>query len=182
MARIFFVLALFTILPTAARAQDMPLSQILIDGEGWKKVEGGKRPEIMPGIRAGTRDAVGNRPACYLETAGTLYAGTADGRALIAFALDKDRNPHHPAPYAPLCLKRGEQGIRVTWLAGDRDGRIYAATDIGVQVFDPTGRLCGVLTPAATGAPEAMAFEGDKLTLWVGDEKYTRKLNTAGAK
>ena len=53
---------------------------------------------------------------------------------------------------------------------------------IGVQVFDPTGRLCGVLTPAAPGRPEHLAFEGDRLTLWVGDTKYARKLNTRGAK
>ena len=70
----------------------------------------------------------------------------------------------------------------VTGLVVDRDGRIYAATDIGVQVFDPTGRLCGVLTPAAPGRPEFLAFEGDKLTHWIGDTKYERKLNTTGVK
>jgi enterochelin esterase family protein len=79
-------------------------------------------------------------------------------------------------------LPRGKDGINVTGLATDTDGRIYAATEIGVQVFDPIGRLCGVMTPAAPGRPESMAFEGEQLTLWIGDVKYTRKLNATGAK
>ena len=68
----------------------------------------------------------------------------------------------------------------MTSLASDRDGRIYAATDIGVQVFDPSGRICGILTPAAPGKPEDLRFEGDTLTLWIGDTKYARKLRTQG--
>jgi hypothetical protein len=175
-------LSLLFLLAPFARAQDMPLSQILIDGEGWKKVEGGKRPEILHGILAGTGDVVGKRPACYVTTGSTLYAGLDDGRALIAFTLDRDRNPRHPAPFAPLRLKHGENGIKVTWLEVDREGRIYAATEIGVQVFDPTGRLCGVLTPAAPGTPTLLAFEDDQLTLWIGETKYARKLNTTGVK
>jgi len=39
-----------------------------------------------------------------------------------------------------------------------------------------------VLTPAAQGRPEALAFEGDQLTLWIGDSKYTRTLRTTGVK
>lgn len=182
MARIFSVLALFCLALTPARAQDMPLSDILIDGEGWKKVDGGKRPADARGIVAGTEVVVGDRPACYVTNRGTLYAGRADGRALVAFTLDKAGAPGHPEAYAPLRLKRGATGIEVTSLAADEDGRIYAATDIGVQVFDPTGRLCGVLTPAAPGKPKHLAFEGDQLTLWVGEAKYARKLNTHGAK
>ena len=78
--------------------------------------------------------------------------------------------------------RRGENTVEVTSLTTDKDGRIYAATEIGVQVFDPTGRLCGVLTPAAPGKPERLAFDGDKLTLWIGNTKYARKLNTTGVK
>ena len=44
-----------------------------------------------------------------------------------------------------------------------RDGRIYAATEIGVQVFDPTGRLCGVLTPARAAPRSAYAPEATRL-------------------
>lgn len=64
----------------------------------------------------------------------------------------------------------------------DNDGRIYAATPLGVQVFDPTGRLCGVMAAPAAGLMHSLAFEGDQLVAWVGDVKYARKLRTAGAR
>ena len=185
MTRILAVLALFTVFPTTAGAQDMPLSQILIDGEGWKKVDGaGKPPQPFPGELAGTRDSKGRRATANCSTAdgGTLYVGYADGRALWAFKMDEDQTPTAGAPYCPLRLKPEEGGIAVTSLTIDKDGRIYAATPIGIQVFDPTGRMCGVMT----APPEpvwVLTFEGDRLVAWMADGvKYTRKLKTAGVK
>ena len=83
--------------------------------------------------------------------------------------------------YCPLRIKRGETAGGCTALCEDKEGRIYAATPIGIQVFDPTGRLCGVTT-APAGRADFMTFEGDQLTLWIGDTKYARKLNTQGPK
>jgi hypothetical protein len=178
MWRILAVFVLFSVLTEPAAAQDMPLSQILIDGEGWKKVEKpGAKPEptglaalfthVMPSADGGT--------VFICESARVSFVGAAPFVGDTAY-LGAVR------PYAPLRTKRGEKGIDVGGLATDRDGRIYAATELGVQVFDPTGRLCGVLTPAAPGKPEVMAFEGDKLTFWIDDAKYARKLNTTGVK
>ncbi|MGV3484192.1 MAG: alpha/beta hydrolase-fold protein [Planctomycetaceae bacterium] len=42
-----------------------------------------------------------------------------------------------PPPYRPA--SRGDG------MAFDKAGRYYVTSDVGVQVFDPTGRLCGVL-------------------------------------
>jgi hypothetical protein len=172
MTRIFSVLALFFVFPTASAAQDMPLSQILIDGEGWKKV-----------------DALGAKPKpdgfarMYSADGGTMFSAMSGSSYLWAAPVVEGGSVNfRGAPYAPLRTRRGASGIDVTGLATDKDGRIYAATEIGVQVFDPTGRLCGVLTPAAPGKPGALAFEGDKLTLWHGETKYARKLDTQGAK
>src|SRR4051812_49278236 len=104
MARIFSVLALFTILPTPAAAQDMPLSQILLDGEGWKKVEkpGAKPPRAalapaLPGYRA---FAV----ATYTADHRTIFAAAPGDRFLWAMSTDA---PQKAAPYAPLRVKRG---------------------------------------------------------------------------
>jgi hypothetical protein len=178
MTRSLTALAALLGLAPLARAQDMPLSQILIEGEGWKKVKSPAPIPIMPGM--------GQLPPGSAMTAsrdgGTLYmCHGRDGVSAIT-AIPIGGNDSGPGePYCPLRLPRGKKTIFVTGLLVDMDGRIYAATEIGVQVFDPTGRLCGVLTPAAKGMPRHMAFEGDHLTMWIGDTKYTRKLNTKGS-
>ena len=172
MARFLIAVVLALAASSSAVAQDMPLSQLLLDGEGWKKVDApGAKPK-PPAPRS-----------AYSPDGQTRFFAVPIPRRFVDAAPKQADGGYGPfKPYAPLRTRRGEQTIEVTGLATDADGRIYAATDIGVQVFDPTGRLCGVLTPAAKGAPEAMAFEGDTLTLWIGETKYARKLNASGTK
>ncbi|QJW95904.1 hypothetical protein FTUN_3458 [Frigoriglobus tundricola] len=167
-----------------AFAQDMPLSQILIDGEGWKKVAG--KPEKPK--KADPTELPGNKPGepplfstVRSASGGTIYVSGLDTNYLWAYPANAKGVAGIGARYCPLRTRPGEPGAPCS-LTADKGGRIYAATEIGVQVFDPDGRLCGVMTPAAEGKPENLAFEGDTLTLWIGDTKYARKLNTTGAK
>ena len=225
MTRIIAALTFILFLAPVSRAQDMPLSQILIDGEGWKKGEG-KRPsnlfdqqvklevldpnseiffnihiEYKIGNRKFTRTASVRRngrdqdmsipPAIagfVSRDGGTLFLGYEQGY-ILAYPAQADGTVLPGQPYCPVRVALNErktdpqvQPSQVTAMTGDKDGRIYAATPLGVQVFDPTGRLCGVLMPASPGKVEYMAFEDDKLTLWTGDMKFERKLNTTGIK
>jgi sugar lactone lactonase YvrE len=170
MTRFLFAILLTLVASAPALAQDMPLSQILIDGEGWKKVENSGREVAIAPFLAHSPD--GSTTFRWQSTSGQFIearqTGASDAQRYVA--------------YCPLRQKRGEKTLKVTGLTTDKDGRIYAATEIGVQVFDPTGRMCGVLTPAAPGTPTAIVFEGDKLTIWIGGTKYTRKLRTQGVK
>jgi len=228
----YFALVAVLVSASLASAQDMPLSQILIEGEGWKKVEptpnrpsmeqasrvtqtggyavndywfatheiataNGRKYWVMPPLTPLTRGR-DFKPwhsftpsVAVMDGAGTLFVGAAEGRHVWIMPLEKSTTKvagqdvavsRVAFPYCSLRIPLGKEMIGVTGLATDDDGRIYAATEIGVQVFDPTGRLCGVLTPAASGRPEFMAFEGDQLTLWIGERKYTRKLNATGVK
>jgi sugar lactone lactonase YvrE len=231
MPRPLAALAALLGLAPLAPAQDMPLSQILIEGEGWRKVEpmpkkpadadsrvtqtggsvvgeysfsthqvrttGGKAYWVNPPLRP-LRPGPDFKPwhtftpkVAATDGSGTLFVGPEEGRHVWVMPSGRDTTKvggrevavaKVAFPYCSLRVPRGKEMIAVTGLAADEDGRIYAATEIGVQVFDPTGRLCGVLTPAAPGRPELMAFEGDQLTLWVGDTKYARKLNTTEVK
>jgi gluconolactonase len=67
----------------------------------------------------------------------------------------------------------------------DRDGRLYAATRMGVQVFDRNGRS-RLIMPVPGGEATGLTFGGknfDTLYVSCGDHKvYRRKLKTVGAK
>jgi hypothetical protein len=182
MTRYAFAFSLLFALSPIARAQDMPLAQILIPGEDWKKVPNATKPKSVGEPTGITSDAPWKTAAIQTPDGCTVFVAFNRGSFLHAHAIGKDGALQPGHPYAPLRTRRGEKEIGVTSLAVDQAGRIYAATEIGVQVFDPTGRMCGVLTPAAPGLPQALAFEGDQLTLWIGNTKYTRALRTAGAR
>jgi sugar lactone lactonase YvrE/enterochelin esterase-like enzyme len=65
----------------------------------------------------------------------------------------------------------------------DRDGRLYAATHLGVQVFDRNGRVRCIL-PVPGGPVTSLCFGGPRFdTLYVtcGDKVYQRTLKVSGA-
>ena len=69
-------------------------------------------------------------------------------------------------------------GIRV-----DRDGRLYVATAMGIQVCDQAGRVQCII-PTPNRRPSNLAFGGEHFdTLYVtcGDRVYKRKLKVTGA-
>ena len=69
-------------------------------------------------------------------------------------------------------------GIRV-----DRDGRLYVATAMGIQVCDQAGRVQCIL-PTPNGRLSNLTFGGEKFdTLYAtcGDKVYKRKLKVIGA-
>ncbi|HEV8130063.1 MAG TPA: SMP-30/gluconolactonase/LRE family protein [Acidobacteriota bacterium] len=72
----------------------------------------------------------------------------------------------------------GADGIRV-----DRDGRLYAATWLGIQVCDQAGRV-NCIIPTPNGKVSNLCFGGpnfDTLFATCGDKVYKRKLKVAGA-
>jgi enterochelin esterase family protein len=108
---------------------------------------------------------------------GTLVVGQARGTHLMAFRIDKDSNLVDGDRYYPLRVRPGEVA-ETTGLTLDRAKRVYAATKEGVQIFDPTGRLCGVIPPPREGKPEGVAFAGEGrnlLLLACGDKLYALK-------
>lgn len=79
---------------------------------------------------------------------------------------------HEPPPLLPAS---GGDGMTV-----DRAGRWYVTSALGVQVFDPTGRLCGVMPkPRADKPLTSCVLAGsnrDHLYVTNGDAVYRRKL------
>lgn len=173
-----FLLTL-TFATVTASAQDMPLSQVLIDGEEWKSTttevidQTAQNKISIPEV---------SQPTCMVHSPGreTVYVGSAVGKYVWAFRVEKDGSLSAGQPYCSLFARRGVKNMLVSALAVDRDGRIYAATPAGIQIFDPTGRLCGVvLNPTKEPITGLMLSDGQ---LFVGTKtgSYVRKVKTRG--
>ena len=163
-------------------AQDMPLSQVLIEGEGWKEVPRSSavfRPRLAvhaPGIEHATYQV-------YSPLAGTWFIGSSTGKYVWAFRGEKDGSLTAGQPYCSLRVPRGQSDMPVTALTLDADGRIYASTPLGVQIFDPTGRLCGVLTnPSREPLIDVNLAGPEGNLLFVADKNnvYVRKVKARG--
>lgn len=115
---------------------------------------------------------------------GTLVVADAGGKYLWAFRVEKDGSLSAGEPYYPLWLRPRRKRSEVAELTMDQAGRLYAATPDGVQVFDTTGRLSGILDKPAAGPMTRVAFDGPEGTLVVdcGGKLYARRLNAKGAR
>ena len=79
---------------------------------------------------------------------------------------------NQPPPYMPTAQGDGS--------AVDKSGRYYVTSALGVQIFDPTGRLCGVLPkPQASQPLTSCVLAGvnhEYLYITNGDTVFRRKL------
>jgi sugar lactone lactonase YvrE len=113
---------------------------------------------------------------------GTLVVGDAEGKRLYAFRVERDGGLTAKEGYYTLRVRPG-QDSGVARLTIDGDRRVYAATPEGVQVFDPTGRLCGVLLKPLPEPVTAVAFGGaerDRLYIACGSKLFVRKMKARG--
>jgi enterochelin esterase family protein len=66
----------------------------------------------------------------------------------------------------------------------DEQGRYYVTSALGIQVFDPTGRLCGVLAKARAGVGEVSCVLSGPgrsyLYVGAGTAIYRRKVQATG--
>jgi sugar lactone lactonase YvrE/enterochelin esterase-like enzyme len=89
---------------------------------------------------------------------------------------DKQRYYHLHVP--DTADDSGADGMRV-----DRDGRLYVATRLGIQVCDQAGRV-NCIIPTPNGRIANLCFGGehfDTLFATCGDRVYKRRLKVAGA-
>lgn len=183
MNRILLLFALMVPASSHVAAQDMSLSQILIDGKGWQTPQPGSGSSFgiqmlkteIPGIES---------PSCnvYSLDCGTLYVGSKVGHYIWAFRVEKDNSLTAGQPYCALRLPSGQKNIAVTAMEKDSEGRIYAATSIGVQIFDPTERLCGVMDNPPEQVKE-LHFVDDRLVAFTrGSNVYIRFMKAKRAR
>jgi sugar lactone lactonase YvrE len=120
---------------------------------------------------------------------GTLVVTDSDADHLWTFRVETDgslrfkERYYHPLVLLsgrnqPGRLQPGSDGMTM-----DDAGRLYVATHAGVQMFDPTGRLGGVIAKPQNRFLSNVVFGGagfDELYATCSDKVYKRKLKTKG--
>jgi gluconolactonase len=99
----------------------------------------------------------------------TLYLNNTRGEYLLAFDVQPDgtlTNRRNFGRYEGVTKTDTGVASGADGLAVDNDGRVYAATSAGVQVFSPEGKHLGTIP--LSRSPQNLAFAGaDKKTLYV---------------
>ncbi len=114
---------------------------------------------------------------------GTLVVADTMTPYLWTFRVEADGNLSFKQPYYMLRMIPGRAGSGADGMTIDSAGRLYACTYAGLQVFDPTGRLCGVILKPQPAFLSNVVFGGPDLkTLYVtsSDKVYRRKTQAAG--
>lgn len=117
---------------------------------------------------------------------GTLVVTDRAEPALWAFRVEKDGSlTNKDRYYGPLRLLPGQDRPGSDGMTVDAVGRLYVATVAGLQMFDPTGRMGGVIAKPQNAFLSNAAFGGPELdTLYVTctDKVYRRKTQTRGVR
>ena len=230
-------LVVLAALPLPLGAQDIPLSKILVEREGWRVVV---RAPHVTGLQAepdggvlvrhdthvsrlgptGVMEKYPDKPTTGVTTrAGGHYEIDADKKLVVATAGGKRQELRLAGLTSPLSLTlwpdeghlvigesrgawlwavrieadgslgpgdryyslrtRPGEPLPVVALTMDAAGLLYACTPLGVQVFDPTGRLSGVVAAPAKEAMTAITLGGEgasMLFVACGDRLYARKV------
>lgn len=114
---------------------------------------------------------------------GTLVVTDFAGPYLWVFRVEADGSLSSKQPYYMPRLPQGKKESGADGMTIDSAGRLYAATFVGLQVFDPTGRLSGVILKPQPAFLSNVVFGGPKLdTLYVtcADKVYRRKTKVTG--
>jgi gluconolactonase len=100
-----------------------------------------------------------------------LYVADTLGESVVAFDVNADGTLRNRRIFGKLDgVTKTDTGVRsgADGLAVDAAGRLYVATQAGIQVFSPTAQHLGTIVIGITGGPQNMAFAGPgKKTLYV---------------
>ncbi len=111
----------------------------------------------------------------------TLYVADTAGEHVLAYALQADGNLGPKRPFARLAgyrqAQNGSFSSGADGLAVDAQGRLYVATNAGIEVFDASGQPLGVIS--VPKQPQNLAFAGaDKKQLFVVGRGTAYRIDT----
>lgn len=114
----------------------------------------------------------------------TLYVSEHAGTKVWAWQIQNDGSLNGGGPFMTMRVATGKETAQGDGATTESKGRVFVTTEIGIQIFDPAGRLAGVIDkPDPTGKVVSVEFAGanhDVLFVAAGDKIYSRHLKTPG--
>jgi hypothetical protein len=145
--------------------------------ELWFLPSGGKQVRLDAGIK-GASGIAPSPDGLWLFVAQSL------SRSGLSYRIRSDGTVDSREPFYDFYVPSWADDSGVAGISMDREGRAYAATRMGVQVFDRNGRVTAILPLPGNVPATGICFGGpDFDTLYVagGGRIYKRKLHVAGA-
>ncbi|MGV3723842.1 MAG: SMP-30/gluconolactonase/LRE family protein [Actinomycetota bacterium] len=112
-----------------------------------------------------------------------LYVADSRTHWIYSYQVQPDGSLQHKQQYYWLHMPDGQDDSGADGMRVDRDGRLYVASRIGLQVCDQAGRVNCIL-PTPNGRVSNLTFagpNGDVLYATCGDKVYKRQLKVKGA-
>ncbi len=116
---------------------------------------------------------------------GTLVVADSAGENLTAYRVEEDGSLSYGAPVYTCRVKEKGAPSRADGMTVDSAGRLYVATEVGLQMFDSTARISGVMHKPTDQFLSNVVLAGPKLDwLYVtcGSGIYRRPTQATGVR
>jgi gluconolactonase len=120
---------------------------------------------------------------CMSPDQSLLYVADTRSHWVYSYQIQADGSLAYKQKYYHLHVPDTADDSGADGLRTDRDGRLYVATRMGIQVCDQAGRV-NCIIPTPNGKLANLCFGGkDYQTIYAccGDKVYSRKVKTTGA-
>lgn len=169
------------ILSTDTHANDLVISH---KGEIFYTSENGLMFLDAYGKKSKVTDAIsGPNGICFSPDMGVLTVSEYTGTKVWAFAVVPGKGAFHGDTYMTMRSPSVGSSCRGDGMTVDTAGRYYVTTAIGLQMFDATGRISGVIAKPSKAGMSNVAFSGPGrhyLYATCGDTIYKRKTKAQG--
>jgi gluconolactonase len=157
-------------------ATEPPVDNSNSPSKVWLIKPDGKKHVIDKGLRFA--DGITLSPDQSL-----LYVCDHQSHWVYSYQIQKDGSLDNKQRFYWLHVPDSADDSGAEGMAVDREGRLYVATRMGIQVCDQVGRVQCII-PTPNNKVEGLCFGGegfDTLFATCGDKVYRRKLNAHGA-
>jgi enterochelin esterase family protein len=114
---------------------------------------------------------------------GTLAVSEYGGSNVWVFRVERDGSLTAGERYMTLRLPVGKSDSGGDGMTTDSEGRYYVTSHVGIQMFDSTGRMGGVIARPQNKGTVSVAFAGpdlEYLHVCSSDRIYRRKTKAKG--